>query len=179
MKRLFVLIMVITIYFMAGLFTDVFAQRNRSAMIRFYETYILRDLRSGTFDGLDTLTIDALTITGTINDVKVYRALLSQNGTSPPTAVVLENTLGGTVVWTYTTTGQYRGTLTDAFPQNKTFCIMGNAIGFNGATVFRGAGFRANSNSVIVLTHSEGAFVNGALGASAYINGEFEIIVYP
>lgn len=30
----------------------------------------------------------------------IYTALLSQSGTDDPTATVLENTLGGTVVWT-------------------------------------------------------------------------------
>jgi len=56
----------------------------------------------------------------TIRPYKVYTALLSQSGTSAPTATVLENTLGGTVVWTRDAVGVYRGTLTGAFNQTKT-----------------------------------------------------------
>lgn len=51
----------------------------------------------------------------------VYTALLSQSGTSAPTATVLENTLGGTVVWTWEDVGFFRGTLTGAFPSAKTW----------------------------------------------------------
>jgi len=50
-----------------------------------------------------------------------YVALLSQSGTSAPTATVLENTLGGTVVWERNDVGSYTGTLTGAFPADKTF----------------------------------------------------------
>jgi len=51
----------------------------------------------------------------------VYTALLSQSGTDAPTATVLENTLGGTVVWTWEDVGFFRGTLTSAFPSAKTW----------------------------------------------------------
>lgn len=54
---------------------------------------------------------------------KVYTALLSQSGTNAPTAVILENTLGGTVVWTRSSVGTYSATLTNAFPSNKTVII--------------------------------------------------------
>lgn len=50
----------------------------------------------------------------------VYVALLTQSGTDAPVATVMENTLGGTVVWTRDNEGQYRGTLTNAFPLGKT-----------------------------------------------------------
>lgn len=54
---------------------------------------------------------------------KVYKALLTQTGASAPVATVLENTLGGTVVWTRTGVGTYEGTLTGAFTIGKTFSI--------------------------------------------------------
>lgn len=53
----------------------------------------------------------------------VYTALLSQSGTSAPTATVLENTLGGSITWTRTTTGVYTGTLAGAFLVNKTWGV--------------------------------------------------------
>ena len=52
----------------------------------------------------------------------VYTALLTQSGTDAPVATVLENTLGGTVVWTRDGEGLYTATLSDAFTANKTFC---------------------------------------------------------
>ena len=48
----------------------------------------------------------------------VYAALLTQSGTDAPVATVLENTLGGTVVWTRADVGSYEGTLTGAFSSN-------------------------------------------------------------
>lgn len=51
----------------------------------------------------------------------VYTALLSQSGTSAPVATVLENTLGGTVVWGYSGVGTYTATKSGAFTLNKTF----------------------------------------------------------
>lgn len=52
---------------------------------------------------------------------KVYTALLTQTGTNAPVATVLENTLGGTVVWSRLSTGIYFGTLNSAFTLDKTF----------------------------------------------------------
>lgn len=52
---------------------------------------------------------------------KVYRASLTQSGTSAPVATVFENTLGGTVVWTRNAVGDYRATLAGAFPLTTTF----------------------------------------------------------
>ena len=51
----------------------------------------------------------------------VYTALLTQSGEDAPTAIVLENTLGGTVVWTWGATGRYYATLTGAFTEDKTW----------------------------------------------------------
>ena len=59
---------------------------------------------------------------------KVYVALLTQTGTSAPTATVLENTLGGTPVWSYDSMGgpgAYDLTLTGAFSSGKTFVLVG------------------------------------------------------
>ena len=54
---------------------------------------------------------------------KVYTALLTQSGTDDPVAIVLENTLGGVVVWTRQAAGYYWGVLNGTFPRNKTICI--------------------------------------------------------
>jgi len=75
-----------------------------------------------------------------------YIALLSQGGTDAPVATVLENTLGGTVVWTYDAVGSYIGTLAGAFTANKTALMVGNAI--NGGNYYG----RDNSNDVFLVT---------------------------
>lgn len=51
---------------------------------------------------------------------KVYTALLTQSGTNAPIATVLENTLGGDIVWSRDDIGVYYGTLVGAFTENKT-----------------------------------------------------------
>lgn len=62
----------------------------------------------------------------TISEAKVsilgyrsYSALLTQTGTTPPTIVELENTLGGTPLWEYNNVGRYSATLTGAWANNK------------------------------------------------------------
>ncbi len=51
---------------------------------------------------------------------KIYRALVSQDGTADPTVIILENTLGP-VIWTRVTDGQYFGTLTGQLIRTKTW----------------------------------------------------------
>jgi len=55
---------------------------------------------------------------------------LSQSGTSAPTVVILENTLGVTPTWTYESAGSYKLSNSDnTFPSGKTLCLLsGNAI---------------------------------------------------
>src|SRR5205809_2652929 len=58
---------------------------------------------------------------------KIYKALISQTGTSKPSAtIVLENTIG-TIVWTRDgSPGRYLGTLTGGFKANKTIVFATN-----------------------------------------------------
>lgn len=53
-----------------------------------------------------------------------YTALLTQTGTSNPTAQILYNSLG-TITWTRDATGVYKGTLSGAFDTNKTAITIG------------------------------------------------------
>jgi len=55
---------------------------------------------------------------------KFYRALISQDGFSAPTAQILQNTLGSVPTWIYNGGGNYSLTLTGGFPLGKTFCLM-------------------------------------------------------
>lgn len=64
---------------------------------------------------------------------KVYRALMTQVGTAAPIVNVLENTLGN-IVWAYSSTGLYTGTLDGAFSETKYFApipIQGLDSGVN------------------------------------------------
>jgi hypothetical protein len=56
---------------------------------------------------------------------KVYTALLSQSGTSAPTAIVLENTLGVTPTLTYNNVGDYTIECTGCFTTDKTTVSTG------------------------------------------------------
>lgn len=56
---------------------------------------------------------------------KLWVGKLTQAGTSAPTtASVQENTFGGTIVWSYSATGTYIGTLSAAFDTNKTYFFV-------------------------------------------------------
>ena len=73
--------------------------------------------------GTNTTQIATTAFVQGIRPYKVYTALLTQVGTNAPTATVLENTLGDTVVWTRTSAGSYVGTLSGAFVTGKTVIL--------------------------------------------------------
>ena len=60
-----------------------------------------------------------------ISGFKKYKALLSQSGTSAPTVHILENTLSGAPVWSYSSNGVYNATLSNEFTLNKTSVKLG------------------------------------------------------
>lgn len=115
-----------------------------------------------------------LTVTGTTNGLKIYRALLTQIGTDAPVATVLENSLGGTVVWARSNIGQYTGTLSGAFPADKTFLPpLGHLDESPGAL---SDFFRNNNNSVFLYTTASG----GDGGSDGQLSSTpVEILVYP
>lgn len=105
-----------------------------------------------------------IALSETIKPYKVYTALLSQSGTSAPVATVLENTLGGTVVWNRATGGVYHATLTGAFASNKTAIFVTNRLSTDLLRAYR---YDAN---IIYLESSNG---DGNL-----LNNTIEIRVY-
>lgn len=116
-----------------------------------------------------------MTGVGTVNGVKVYRALLTQSGTDAPVATVLENSLGGTVVWTHGGTGIFVATLAAAFTADKTFLLSGfsdAALLSNTETYLAPAWVSANVVQVI-NSDNTGTAVND-LG-----RGYVQILVYP
>lgn len=115
-----------------------------------------------------------------IKGVKIYRALLTQSSTSAPTATVLENTLGGTVVWSYTDVGIYVGTLAGAFTASKTACFpIGLSDDFDASTDFSVATLRRTGADTVEITtltddNTTAALANGLLTGSLV-----QILVYP
>jgi len=105
---------------------------------------------------------------------KVYTALLTQSGTNPPVAIVLENTLGGTPVWTRDSAGNYNATLSGVFTENKTF-VTYTHDGNNGSTGFPG-GARWDDDTVwLTFNDKDGVYID--IGSSAI--DSVEIRVYP
>ena len=110
--------------------------------------------------------------------VKVYRALLSQTGVSAPTATVLENSLGGTLVWTRVSAGSYTATLTGAFTANKTFLQIAGRLSSNldfGQADF----YRAGSNSLTLLTRDVEVTGGASLSDDILLETSILILVYP
>jgi hypothetical protein len=102
---------------------------------------------------------------------KVYTALVNQVGTNAPVATVLENTLGGTVVWTRSLQGVYFATLNSAFTNNKTFCLSGNNV-VDGQAV-KNIIQRNTVNQIVVETYFNTTKQDGILN-----NTSIEIRVY-
>lgn len=106
---------------------------------------------------------------------KVYAALLTQTGTSAPIATVLQNTLGGTVVWSRVAVGTYLATLTGAFPMGKvptTFSILSSTTADD--LVLEVKGDSANGNDVRIVT-----FYTASSSDDILSNHFVEIRVYP
>lgn len=88
----------------------------------------LNDFLLGTdvSDSDNTKNFQISDIANLINPYKVYTALLTQSGEDAPTAIVLQNTLGGNIVWSRIDEGIYIGTLSNSFIENKTGVIINN-----------------------------------------------------
>lgn len=103
---------------------------------------------------------------------KVYTALISQTGTSAPTAVVLENTLGGTVILSYVSVGTYDLTLTGGFNTNKTIVFLTKQ--YNSSSNIILSGSFLSTNTVRILTSNNTALQDAQLSGAS-----IEIRVYP
>lgn len=142
----------------------------------------------GVFEWLPTATANATTIfAGTTGfwsivtssasestvGTKIYRALVTQATTAAPSATVLENGLGGTVVWARSSTGTYTATLTGAFTADKTFIMQPGEAGTI-AAIKNVIASRTSANVVTVTTGAGGTLEDSVLSAFP-----IEIIVYP
>jgi hypothetical protein len=107
-----------------------------------------------------------------IRGYKIYSALLTQSGTDNPVAVVLENTIGGDIVWTRDNQGIYLGTTSALFDIDKTVFICGQSG-------YSSDGFTTcfyNSTSVVTVNTFDSTFsLNDQILGKTLI----EIRVYP
>ena len=106
---------------------------------------------------------------------KVYTALLSQTGTNAPVATVLENTLGGTIVWSRLSTGTYVGTLAGAFAVKKTICFHQRSSDLTSSSAFDYvmSSSQVSTNTVDLISTLAGGLADGLI-----IRSSVEIRVY-
>lgn len=118
---------------------------------------------------LSTELVTKSQLDSAVRPYKVYTALLTQTGTSAPTVTVIENTLGGTVVWAYDVVGQYSANLTGAFIGSKTvaFTMMGSSSGAD--TLNFNYGNSTVNQMSLVHKNSSGINVDGISKASIEI----------
>jgi len=105
----------------------------------------------------------------------VYTALLTQDGTNAPTATILQNTIGA-IVWTRAVAGSYVGTLTGAFPAEKTYYIITPNKDFEQAQIVMEQSGQGFPNSVNISTYAGGG---GAGQDGNMFQTPIEIRVYP
>lgn len=132
----------------------------------------------GTFNFTDG--ISATQTSAGVSEVKLpykaYRALLTQTGTAAPVATVLENSLGGTVVWTYAASGRYDATLVGAFLAGKVTYNSGFVNDLSAPTGIFSI-MRSDNNTLRLVTTSAGdvATVADDILLATFI----EVLVYP
>ncbi len=121
---------------------------------------------------------------GVGGEPKKYVALLSHTGTSDPVAIILENTLGETPVWSRDNVGQYRMTaVNEIFTTNKTISFIGHNYDTPRAIwqFGRADGKGPDTNRVIWLQvyDSSGSSIDISSGGSQYYDVYVEVRVYP
>jgi len=115
-----------------------------------------------------------LTITGTTNGIKKYVAVFTQESTLDPVVVVLENSLGGEIVWTRDSTGNYYGVLNGAFQENKTVSFYTHD-NYDGNTGFSGMKRIDNNTIWVTFNDFDGNYVD--IGDNSI--DSIQIVVYP
>jgi len=113
----------------------------------------------------------------TARPYKVYTALLTQTGTSAPTAIVLENTTGGTISYSYTAVGRYQLSISGvSFPTNK--CTVITEV--NSGYLQGGYGLRTSNFGGSTLDIYSYSNLNASTLSDVILNlSTIEIKIYP
>ena len=85
-------------------------------------TQVIDNLLLSLVDARNRVQLLETQIDNTTLPYKVYRALLTQNLSDDPTSLVLENTIGESIVWKRSSTGTYTAEVSSGFDITKTFC---------------------------------------------------------
>jgi hypothetical protein len=107
------------------------------------------------------------------NGVKVYRAKFTQTGTSDPVVTVIENTLGGTVVWTRVDVGTYLVTLAAAFT-TKTQIFPGGYLPSGGQVSFARSSANALELDTVLFNATNPSF---DAADSLFANSPLDILI--
>lgn len=103
---------------------------------------------------------------------KVYTALLTQENSDAPTAVVLTDDFNGDFTYLYSSAGRYTiNSASSLFDPNKTFVLVGNTSAINPGELIN---FAVTSNITLWSLDNTGAQANGVL-----LNTPIEIRIYP
>jgi len=121
---------------------------------------VLSDKLLGTNEGdLSTVNFSLTQVKALLRDYTSYAALLTQSGTVAPVATILENSIGGTIAWTYVSPGVYTATITGGtFTANKTMVFINNGSTVVGLNV----GWSNPTTTTITLDSSGNAVLIGA-----------------
>jgi hypothetical protein len=100
---------------------------------------------------------------------KVYKALITQTGTSAPTLIVLQNTIG-TITPSYTSAGNYVLSSSGLFTLNKTFQLIGTPSDVTAQLYFN----QSDADDLSLYTTSSGVAADGMVSNTSIL-----IEVYP
>jgi len=143
-----------------------------SGLLEVGKTYIIKTLTAGD-DFANVGYVDLSTpfvATGTTPTTWTNLTEVINMTDSAPVALVLENTIGGDIIWTYSGVREYNGTLSNAFPENKTaFFINLGETDFGSDVIFS----RNSNNDVFIMTAQSSTNTDGVLS-----NSTVEIRVY-
>jgi|GEM_PF-4878372 len=98
---------------------------------------------------------------------KVYTATLNQSGTAAPVPTIMDNSIGS-IVWTRTGVGTYRGTLSAAFTTGKTTVFLNPAFGTG----------NVNAAQWITTSTIDVKTLNGLSPTDGILSTDIEIRVY-
>lgn len=156
-----------------GLLFDARTERFRVYGESYFSDTVTMDVIDSTAAPANMLYQDPVTHQikkAALYEYQKYTALLTQSGTSDPTATVLASNQIGSIVWTRAGLGAYTGTLTGAFTSGKTFIIVGqNADGITANC------FRNNNNTVTLKTY----LTSTGGSTDVFTDLSIEIRVYP
>lgn len=104
-------------------------------------------------------TNSAVTFSQQTQGKKTYKALMSQDGSTPPTVIIFDNSIGD-IRWTRDSAGLYTGTLAGAFTEFKTTMLMGSPQ--SALTLIQY--YRNDSNTLAIQTfNTSGTYLDGVL----------------